>query len=235
MSLYFLILLLSGAVPFLYSFNKRLRFYKYWPSLIISTILIMIPYLIWDKYFTENAYWGFNELYLSGIYFFSLPLEEILFFVVIPYCCVFTFYSLKYYFPKLTLSKGITIGIGVLLLLLSAFMVITKSHLAYTFINFSFLFMVVLLALIFNIKLLSDFLWVFPVILVPFFIVNGVLTGFGIEQEVVWYNPDVFMGIRLFTIPLEDTFYAFSMLLSNLLLMDVIEKRIHKIKTHPAT
>ncbi len=54
--------------------------------------------------------------------------------------------------------------------------------------------------------------------LIPFFIVNGVLTGSGIENEVVWYNDAENIGIRLFTIPLEDSAYAFSMLLFNLVL-----------------
>ncbi|MDO7698288.1 MAG: lycopene cyclase domain-containing protein [Schleiferiaceae bacterium] len=54
--------------------------------------------------------------------------------------------------------------------------------------------------------------------LIPFFITNGVLTGSFIADEVVWYNDAENLGIRLFTIPIEDVSYAFSLLLFNLLI-----------------
>ena len=44
----------------------------------------------------------------------------------------------------------------------------------------------------------------FPLILIPFLIVNGILTGSFIEDEVVWYNSSGNLGIRILTIPVED-------------------------------
>ncbi|WP_430931441.1 lycopene cyclase domain-containing protein [Saccharicrinis sp. 156] len=230
MSLYFWILICSGSIPFLYSFHPKLKFYKYWPSLFTSILLVAIPYLIWDYFFTENRYWGFNESYLSGYYIFNLPVEEVLFFVVIPYCCVFTFHSLKHYFPFLSFSKKITATLATLLLIASFLIVMRFSHLPYTIINFSSLVFVLILAFIYDWKLLSVYFWVFPVILIPFFIVNGILTGFGIENEIVWYSPHVFMGIRILTIPLEDIFYAFSLVLSNLFLMEVLQRKVKMLR-----
>jgi lycopene cyclase domain-containing protein len=60
--------------------------------------------------------------------------------------------------------------------------------------------------------------------LIPFFIVNGILTGSFIHQEVVWYNNAENLGIRLFTVPVEDAFYAFSMLFANLILIEKFKK-----------
>ena len=60
----------------------------------------------------------------------------------------------------------------------------------------------------------------FLVILVPFLIVNGILTGTFIEGEVVWYNPEENLGIRIFTIPVEDFGYGFSLILFDLLLSE---------------
>jgi lycopene cyclase domain-containing protein len=61
--------------------------------------------------------------------------------------------------------------------------------------------------------------------LIPFFIVNGILTGSFIENEVVWYNDFENLGIRLFTIPIEDTVYAFTLILLNLFVMSCLEPR----------
>ena len=59
--------------------------------------------------------------------------------------------------------------------------------------------------------------------LVPFFIINGILTGTGIADEIVWYNNSENMGVRFLTIPIEDITYAFTLILSNLFIVDYIE------------
>jgi len=72
----------------------------------------------------------------------------------------------------------------------------------------------------FNPALLSTFYITFLFMLIPFFIVNGILTGTGIEGNIVWYNDLENLGLRIGTIPIEDSVYAFSMILMNLLLYD---------------
>ena len=66
------------------------------------------------------------------------------------------------------------------------------------------------------------------VILIPFFIVNGILTGSFIETPIVSYNDLENLGIRLFTIPVEDIGYAFSMLFGNLMIFETLKKRFHQ-------
>ncbi|MBP9746789.1 MAG: lycopene cyclase domain-containing protein, partial [Saprospiraceae bacterium] len=56
---------------------------------------------------------------------------------------------------------------------------------------------------------------VYPVLLIPFFVVNGILTGTGLPAPVVWYNDNENLGIRLLTIPVEDIFYGFELILLN--------------------
>jgi hypothetical protein len=57
---------------------------------------------------------------------------------------------------------------------------------------------------------------VYALLLVPFLIVNGILTGTGLEEPVVSYNKTENLNIRLFTIPLEDVFYGFELFILNL-------------------
>ena len=60
--------------------------------------------------------------------------------------------------------------------------------------------------------------------MLPFFIVNGVLTGTGLESPIVNYNPKDFMGIRILTVPLEDAVYGYNMIALNLLLFNYLAK-----------
>ena len=102
MSTYFQVLFFSFLIPFLFSFHPKINFYKKWSAFFLSNFLVSIPFLIWDEIFVRIDVWGFNKEHLSGLTIFSLPIEEILFFIVIPYCCVFTYEVLSVFFSKVT-------------------------------------------------------------------------------------------------------------------------------------
>ena len=50
------------------------------------------------------------------------------------------------------------------------------------------------------------------------------LTGSWIENEVVWYNNQENLGFRLMTIPIEDSVYAFTLILTNLSVIQFLKK-----------
>ena len=54
---------------------------------------------------------------------------------------------------------------------------------------------------------------IFTILMLGFFPVNGILTGSFIENPIVNYNPKDFLGIRLFTIPIEDAVYGYTQFL----------------------
>ncbi len=222
MSLYSSLLLFSFIVPITLSFDRRLQFYRQWPSLLPAISFVAIFYIIADVFLTKAGVWGFNEQYHSGFTLLSLPVEEWLFFFVIPYASIFLHESLVLYFPKLrvgqTASKRITVFLIVLFLILLAFN-FGKSYSAYIFIK---MILVLLLSFFDRKSVISSFYVTFLVILIPFLIVNSILTGSFIEGEVVWYNNDENLGIRIFTIPVEDISYAFSMILYSLLIRNFI-------------
>ncbi|MFT7666352.1 MAG: lycopene cyclase domain-containing protein [Patiriisocius sp.] len=69
--------------------------------------------------------------------------------------------------------------------------------------------------------------------LIPFLIVNGVLTGSFIENEVVWYNNAENLNFRITTIPIEDTIYALGMLLTVFVLLEYFESKKQKKTNTP--
>jgi lycopene cyclase domain-containing protein len=76
---------------------------------------------------------------------------------------------------------------------------------------------------------LAKLIGIYPVLLIPFFIVNSILTGSGLEQPVVWYNNAENLGIRLFTIPVEDIFYGFELILLNIFLYEYFKNKFNTV------
>ncbi|MEL6811553.1 MAG: lycopene cyclase domain-containing protein [Bacteroidota bacterium] len=215
----------SFIVPFLFSFHPRLQFYKKWKSFFVGILIMMAVFIPWDIAFTNQGFWGFNDAYITGYKFLNLPIEEWLFFICIPYACIFTHYSLLELFPKMKLTKR---AVEVIYVTLTSILVVTLWYTYdrwYTFVNFSYA--IIVLGLVYNYRrhLFQTFFLTYLVILIPFFIVNGVLTGTGIEDQVVWYNNVENLGIRMLTIPVEDTIYNLGMLLTVFLVTEILEER----------
>ncbi|SFZ94003.1 lycopene cyclase domain-containing protein [Flaviramulus basaltis] len=223
--LYLLLNLGSLSVPFIFSFHPKLKFHKLWKPLFFGILISMLIFIPWDIIFTKQGVWGFNDDYFLSIKLFSLPIEEWLFFICIPYACTFTHYALLYYFPNLKLSNKTTKTISYLLILLLLILTLFNYGKLYTLVNFTL--GIILTIIVINKKpdLLNQFYLTFLVMLIPFFIVNGILTGSFIENEVVWYNNLENLNIRLFTIPIEDTVYAYTLILLNLFVMNLFETK----------
>ena len=217
--LYLMLNIGSIAIPLAFSFHPKLKFYKHWKSFCIAIIISSTIFIVWDIFFTKNEIWGFNQAYLLGVTITQLPIEEWLFFICIPYACIFTHYSLLQRFPNLGLNKKKSRLIGFLLIFLFILIAILNTDKSYTFTNFALAGIVLIIITKYDEKLLSQYLITYLIIFVPFLVINGILTGSFIENEVVWYNNNENLGIRLFTIPIEDTVYAFSLILIPLSIM----------------
>lgn len=223
---YLILNLGSLSIPLLYSFlEKKFHFIQYFKIALISIVLVAIPFLIWDGIFTAEGIWGFNESYFLGMKIFKMPIEEWMFFFCIPYACLFTHEVLKYYLPNYKLSKSVTILLSITLALIVFFLLIFNFGKWYTTVNFIFFLGLLVYGLKNHLTTLQEYLPSFIVILIPFFLVNGILTGSFIESPVVWYNNDENLGFRLFTIPFEDVFYAFNLLFSIQLIFNHLKNK----------
>jgi len=96
MSSYLKVLILSGSIPFILSFWPPLKFYRNFKALAFSILIVLLIFGSWDVFATYRGHWYFNPEGVLGINIINLPLEEVLFFIVIPFCCIFTWEAIKY-------------------------------------------------------------------------------------------------------------------------------------------
>jgi lycopene cyclase domain-containing protein len=210
---YSLILFFTVIICFIASFDKRIQFNHHFGAFLKAAIVVAIPFIIWDIWFTAHGVWWFNTNYTLGITIAGLPLEEILFFIFIPFSCIFTYYTIDKYYKWEVLSAFNNLLVFFSLIILSVVGLLNTDKI-YTFIT-ALVTVLTLLYLHFVAKVawLTKASLVFTILMLGFFPVNGVLTGSFIENPIVNYNLNDFLGIRMFTIPIEDAVYGYSQFL----------------------
>jgi lycopene cyclase domain-containing protein len=155
----------------------------------------------------------------------SLPIEEILFFVCIPYAYVFIYFLLRHFKQnKYFFSYNELLSYSIIFFMLIAGIYnLDKPYTAITFMGLAFYLSFLTLKI--RARYLGHFYAAFFIILIPFFVVNGILTGSFIEEEVVWYNEGAILGFRIGTVPVEDVFYAMFLLVMNVSIYEWLQER----------
>ena len=168
--------------------------------------------------------WGFNPRYLTGIYIANLPVEEILFFITIPFACVFTYDSLNYLIKKDLFGK-FSSNISYVLVALLIIVALLNLGKLYTSVTFLLTAAFILFhEIILKSPYMGRFYFSYMVLLVPFFIINGLLTGTLIEEQVVWYDNTQNLSVRILTIPVEDSVYGLLLILMNVTLFEYFKR-----------
>ena len=225
---YLFLILFTLSYPLYKSFENKIHYSSKWKHLFPGIISSAIFFIIWDVWFTSIGVWRFNPDYILGFSIINLPIEEWLFFIVVPFSCVFIYEVLNYFLKKDILegkAKYITILLAVLLLFLS----VIYLNRIYTFTTFLLLGVFLLLhQFVFKSKYMGRFYITWLVCLLPFFIINGVLTA----MPVLIYNDNQNLGIRLYTIPLEDIFYGMLNILQVITVYEFLKNKKHNIENH---
>jgi len=219
MSKYLIINILIIIVPLFLSFEKNLKFYRKVKPVLKSILIVSSAFIIWDVIATQRGDWAFNPDYLIGVKFFGLPIEELLFFITVPYACIFIFETVKFYIKDKTLK--INENILLFISLIIVFISVLNYERDYTFTVTLFTAFSFLLLKFWGKHLFaSKNFWITLLIsYIPFLIVNYFLTSI----PIVTYNSLSFSDIRFITIPIEDFFYSFSMISMWILFYNLFE------------
>ncbi len=210
---YAVILFLTVFICFIASFDKRLQFNRHFGAFLVSAVLVAIPFIAWDVWFTAKGVWWFNTDYTLGIIIAGLPIEEWLFFICIPFSCVFTYFCFDKFF-KLEWLSGFNNLIVFVSVIVCSVMALLHHDKIYTLVTaVSTIVTLIYLHFIAGVDWIGKASLIFTVLILGFFPVNGVLTGILIESPIVNYNPNDFLGIRMGTIPVEDAVYGYTQFL----------------------
>ena len=222
MSLTYLLLnLFIIAVPAWYTPDKRTAYYRRLPALAFSIAVVSTCYLLWDILVTARGEWSFNSKYLTGLMILNIPLEEVLFFITVPYSCLFIYEVVLYATKSSSFRLPVTVVIASIIALLAASVAVyPQGYTAKALASCGFFLTIALLLDRPLIKSKQYWIWL-AICYVPFLMINTVLTAL----PVVEYNSKAIWGLRVGTIPLEDFFYNYAMLSYYLLVYRIGRKK----------
>lgn len=217
-STYFLVLavclILTIPLEFVFGLNVIRK-----PSYFLKAVwLPATVYIVWDIFATANSHWAFTDKHVSNIKLLDLPIEEYLFFLVIPLCSVLTYEAVKKVFPSLSFhTKYFYFFLCAYLILGIAIQTIwslqTETAQPDRISPYYTLITVLAVALFsyywlrknYHKEHLSYMLLSLAICLVFMVFINGFLTK--LTDPVVTYSANI--GPRLFIdIPVEDFFYG---------------------------
>jgi len=210
---YLLVNFFTIIICFIFSFDKRLKFNTYFEAYLKAAVIVGIPFILWDVWFTMHGVWWFNDRYLVGLRLAGLPIEEILFFLCIPFSCTFTYYCFNKFF-NLKWANAWNNIIVLLTTIVCVVVCLLHHDKVYTLVTGVVTTATVLyLHFVSKQEFIGQASLLYTVLMLGFFPVNGVLTGTGLEEAIVNYNSHEFLGIRMGTIPVEDAVYGYTQFL----------------------
>jgi lycopene cyclase domain len=191
--------LLSCLVPFL----RRTRDFG---SLGISIALTALLFIAWDELAVAWGTWAFNGQWVLSFRVGDLPIEEVLFFVVVPFSSLLFYDLLKGRLRgKFNISRRWIVLSAIVELILA---LVWRDH-SYTWVVLVYLASGTLLSLWLdpNLLRLQSFWGFVGLTYIPFLVFDYLLTSI----PIVIYGRGATLGIRVTTIPVEDFIYSMAM------------------------
>lgn len=208
-SYYYLLFNLIVFVPILIlSFVTDVKPHRHLKALLGAFLFICVPFILLDAWAVHAGYWGFNSNYVLNPRFINLALEEILFFVTVPFAMIYVWGVIR----KFVANRQLATWIPLLFLSVAAgaagALLVWYWDRGYTVAAMVATLIAVVVAGCSNLVFTLRF-WVFQIaLLVLFLVANRVLTAL----PIILYSNAEIIGTKILTIPLEDFFFNFALI-----------------------
>lgn len=67
------------------------RVYRRWTTLLAALVPVVLVFAVWDLIAIARDHWTYNPEFVTGLELGPLPIEELVFFVVIPICALLSY------------------------------------------------------------------------------------------------------------------------------------------------
>jgi lycopene cyclase domain-containing protein len=71
----------------------RARVYARWRRLLLTLAPVVAVFVVWDVLSIHAGFWSYRHL--TGLRIGNLPIEELVFFLVVPTCSILTFEAVR--------------------------------------------------------------------------------------------------------------------------------------------
>ncbi len=198
------------------------------PSLI-SIGLSAIIFIIWDQLVTD-LFWSFNKKYILGLFIGKLPVEEMLFFLTVPYACLLLWVNIKSIWKHEEKVKH-NLYLSFLILCSTAgtvyFGLLGRW---YTGIIFALVCPLILLDIILHTSLFHSVAYRKFVLVV--IILTGIWNGYLTFRPIVIYYSTYKSGLQIGTIPAEDFLYGVLLISLVVIIYEFISNKTHINQTN---
>ena len=83
------------------------RAYRQPARLARAVLPVALVFLVWDAIAIAGGVWTYNPRYITGVLLpFRIPLEELVFFLVVPVCGILTYGCVQAMLGRLGLARG---------------------------------------------------------------------------------------------------------------------------------
>lgn len=205
---YGVLLFASGIVPLCFAL-ARWRFgwgKTEWVRLAQVFLLVSVPFVLLDSISHSRGWWTYSPSYITGVHFLGLPLEEIAFFFVVPFACLYVYHALAVLRPDA--GGQWSLGWALRWVVLGAAVVLAVIEPRERTLFDLVLFLTIGFMMLRRPFSRIEVTWLMIVVGL-FLIVNTVLTAL----PIVIYDITYGSRLRIGTIPFEDALYNFSLLL----------------------
>jgi lycopene cyclase domain-containing protein len=221
---YLLIILVMTGVTMFFIIKKTIVFFmelKYMlPAIIFSgAILILL-----NIRFLETGIINYNLNYLVGKNFFNLPIEEWLFLLIMSLFSFSVYILVTVKFDNFE-KPALFMAISIILLLGFGLLAWFSRQKVVPFFIF-FLLTIYFGYIIFRNRFkkhLAKFYISYLISVIPFFLIKGILN----TLPIVFYDSEYTLGIRLFSVPVEEFGYLFLLVLINITIFEYL--RDHRL------
>lgn len=225
MELFLLINVVVILIPVVVSMWKDTFYEIHWTALILSILCSGIFFTLRNYYFINIGVKTYNPEHIIGTTIYGVPIEDMLFFITVPYAFIFIYRWVTKYFQFLEIQQ-FTYIFSLTLTITSILLSIIYYNYIYTFLTVSVL--AVLNGIVYfgyTPKWYSKFLIAFFIVTLHYILIDGIIT-LTVENKIVNHAEGSVIGLYFFSIPIEDILGFFLLFLMVTTYYEVFQRKL---------